>query len=77
MRKPREKTFAHCRYCGSVLSSELRAARANAKEFAEFFERARASGFTQEQTEYMRACIGVAWAKAYRAGELAGKGPTS
>lgn len=41
------------------------------EEAIELVEGAVKRGWTAEQIDYLRACIGVTWAKAFRAGEKA------
>jgi hypothetical protein len=42
-------------------------------QLIDMVEGARSRGFTQDQIDYLRAVVGIAWAKAHRAGEAVGK----
>jgi hypothetical protein len=38
-------------------------------QLLDMIEGARSRGFTQDQVNYLRAVVGVCWAKAFKAGE--------
>jgi methionine salvage enolase-phosphatase E1 len=72
-KKNTDTTFSRCLVCGSVLSEDVRRAKVDEEAIGDLYKGARDRGFTQAQVEYLRSCIGVVWAKSYRAGELAAR----
>jgi methionine salvage enolase-phosphatase E1 len=72
-KKRTDAAFSRCLACGSVLSEDVRRAKVAEEAIGDLYKGARDRGFTQAQIDYMRSCIGIVWAKSYRAGELAAR----
>lgn len=63
-----------CRACGAVVSDDVRPVSPSAEATHDLVEGARQRGFSEAQIDYLRGCIGVTWAKSFRAGQLAAGG---
>jgi hypothetical protein len=73
------KTFEHfrCSACEKTVALppemlDVRPVRPDARETFDLFAGARQRGFTEAQIEYLGGCVGITWAKAFRAGQKAG-----
>lgn len=62
--------MSFCPRCGAVANPDVRPVKADAAATFDLFEGARARGFSAAQIEYLGGCIGITWAKAYRAGQV-------
>jgi hypothetical protein len=51
---------------------DVRPVKADARETFDLFEGARYRKFSDAQIEYLVGCVGITWAKAFRAGQKAG-----
>lgn len=51
---------------------DVRPVKADSRETFDLFQGARQRGFSEAQLEYLGGCVGITWAKAYRAGQKAG-----
>jgi hypothetical protein len=63
-----------CRAAVALPRDELdvRPVKADSRETFDLFAGARYRKFTDAQIEYLAGCLGITWAKAYRAGQKAG-----
>ena len=63
--------IVRCPCCGHPIPEEdVRPVPPRWSEIVELVEGARARGWSEEQVNYLRAAIGIAWTKAFRRGEL-------
>jgi len=51
---------------------DVRPVKADSRETFDLFDGARYRKFTDAQIEYLAGCVGITWAKAFRAGQKAG-----
>jgi len=66
-----------CEKCGAAVSLppdelDVRPVKADSRETFDLFDGARYRKFTDAQIEYLAGCVGITWAKAFRAGQKAG-----
>lgn len=76
-RPPVEFSKVRCPCCGNFIPEiDVRPDPPRWGELVDLVEGARKRGFTPEQLEYLRACLGVCWAKAFKRGEVGFEGHT-
>jgi hypothetical protein len=54
----------------ALLEEDVRRRAPDWKDLAHLVEAARKLGWTEQQLEFLSACIGITWAKAHHAGEM-------
>ena len=65
--------MSFCPKCHAPVSEDVRPVATPASEVFDLYQGARYRSFSEAQIEYLRGCIGITWAKAFRAGEVSAR----